>query len=67
MKIKMATCRCAAGQRIGEPGSLPYAELDVDNHPSAVIIFGETQEIADERAARIIAAVAHLESAKGTV
>lgn len=42
---------------LGEPGKLPYAALDIDDHIMAVIVFGATQQEADERAQLIADAV----------
>jgi len=38
------------GMTVGAPGTLPFATLSIDNHVSAVVVFGETQDEADARA-----------------
>jgi hypothetical protein len=42
---------------LGAKDKLPYAAVDIDNHVMAVIVFGDSQQVADERAQLIVDAV----------
>jgi hypothetical protein len=34
--------------------SMSWVEIDIDDHVAAVIVFGETRKLADERARRLV-------------
>jgi hypothetical protein len=52
--LRNRTTRDELGVALIKETGMPWAQIDIDDHITAVIVFGETQKLADERARRLV-------------